>query len=163
MKLNKIELNVLEKDSSLTVESYKIESYETRNSPYEGHYQHYNTMVKSEMKELQLKKGDYIVSTNQSGIRYLIETLEPQAPDSFFNWNFFDTILQRKEYFSPYVWEDKAKVMLKKNPQLQIDFNLKKTFDKEFSNNWYAQLNWLHQQSEHYEKSHMQYPVYRIK
>ena len=89
--------------------------------------------------------------------------MEPNAPDSFFNWNFFDTVLQRKEYFSPYVWEDKAKALLASNPKLQIDFNLRKTFDKEFASNWYEQLNWLHQQSEHYEKSHLQYPVYRVK
>jgi hypothetical protein len=91
-----------------------------------------------------------------------METLEPQAPDSFFNWNFFDPILQRKEYFSPYVWEDKAKLMLAQNPRLQIEFNLKKTYDQDFANNWYAQLNWLHQKSEHYETSYLLYPVYRI-
>jgi len=147
----------------MTVESYKIDKYETRKSPYEGHYSHFNTTVKTETKEIKFYKGDYLIPTNQSGIRYLMETLEPQAPDSFFNWNFFDTILQRKEYFSPYVWEDKAKELLVRNPKLQIDFNLKKSFNKEFANNWYAQLNWLHKQSEHYEKSHMQYPVFRVR
>ncbi len=119
--------------------------------------------LKRETKELKFYKGDYVISTNQSGIRYLLETLEPHAPDSFFNWNFFDTILQRKEYFSPYVWEDKAKELLARNPKFKIDFNLKKTYDSEFANNWYAQLNWLHQQSEHYEKSHLQYPVFRVR
>ena len=163
LKLNNIEMSQLENDSTITVESYKIDSYETRKMPYEGHYSHYNTAVKTETKKIKFLKGDYIISTNQSGIRYLLETLEPQAPDSFFNWNFFDTILQRKEYFSPYVWEDKAKELLARNPKLQIDFNLKKSFNKDFANNWYAQLNWLHQQSKHYEKSHMQYPVFRVK
>ena len=163
LKLNEIELSQLDRDSVFTVESYKIESYKTRKSPYEGHYLHYDTRVKVEKKELKFNMGDYLISTNQPGIRYLLETLEPHAPDSFFNWNFFDTILQRKEYFSPYVWEDKAKALLASNPKLQIDFNLRKTFDKEFASNWYEQLNWLHQQSEHYEKSHLQYPVYRIK
>ena len=163
LKINNIEMSQLETDSTITVESYKINRYQTRKVPYEGHYPHYNTKVKTETKPITFSKGDYIISTNQSGIRYLIETLEPQAPDSFFNWNFFDTILHRKEYFSPYVWEDKAKELLARNPKLQIDFNLKKTFDKEFANDWYAQLNWLHQQSEHYEKSYMQYPVFRVR
>ncbi len=162
LKINDIELNQLESDSSITVESYKIASYETRKIPYEGHYPHYNTTVTKENKSIKFHKGDFIISTNQSGIRYLLETLEPHAPDSFFNWNFFDTILQRKEYFSPYVWEDKAIEMLARNPKIKINFNLKKTYDKNFANNWYAQLNWLHQQSEHYDRSHLQYPVYRI-
>lgn len=162
LKLNKIETKKLEKDSIMTVESYKIDDYKTRKTPYEGHYQHFNTAVKTEIKQVKLMKGDFIVSTDQPGIRYLLETLEPQAPDSFFNWNFFDTILQRKEYFSPYVWEDKAKLMLAQNPKLKIEFNLKKTYDPAFAKNWYAQLIWLHQNSEHYEKSYLQYPVYRI-
>jgi hypothetical protein len=91
-----------------------------------------------------------------------METLEPVAVDSFFNWNYFDTILQQKEGFSPYVWEDKAIDLLQKDPQLRIDFNLKKTFDKDFADNWYAQLDWLHKQSEHYEKAHLKYPIYRV-
>jgi hypothetical protein len=102
------------------------------------------------------------VPTEQDGIRYLLETLEPVTIDSFFNWNYFDTILQQKEGFSPYVWEDKAIELLQKHPQIQIDFNLKKTFDKEFANNWYAQLDWLHKQSAHYETAHLSYPIYRV-
>jgi hypothetical protein len=92
----------------------------------------------------------------------LLETLEPTGIDSFFNWNYFDTILQQKEGFSPYVWEDSALELLRAHPQLQIDFNLKKTFDTDFAANWYAQLEWLHKQSEHYEKAHLRYPVFRI-
>ncbi|MBT8243902.1 MAG: M14 family metallopeptidase [Winogradskyella sp.] len=162
LKLNDIEIIELKKDSILNVESYKIENYKTRQSPYEGHYLHYNTQVKSSNKSLEFKAGDYLVNLNQKGMRYLLETLEPKAPDSFFNWNFFDTILQQKEGFSPYVWEDKAQLLLRANPELQIKFNVKKSYDKDFANNWYAQLDWLHKQSNNYEKAHMQYPIYRL-
>ena len=124
LKLNNIEMNKLEKDTVMTVQSYKIITYDTRKNPYEGHYQHFNTTVREEIKDIRFFKGDYLISTNQPGIRYLLETLEPTAPDSFFNWNFFDTILQRKEYFSPYVWEDKAALLLAQNPKLTIEFNL---------------------------------------
>ncbi|MDX1774301.1 M14 family metallopeptidase [Oceanihabitans sediminis] len=163
LKLNHVEMQELKNDTILEVESYKIASYETRKQAYEGHYQHYNTSVKTSTEKISFKKGDYIIKTNQRALRYLLETLEPQAADSFFNWNFFDTILQQKEHFSPYVWEDKAKELLASNPKLQIDFNLKKSFDTDFANNWYAQLDWLHKQSNNYEKSHLQYPVYKLK
>ncbi len=162
LKNNAIAINTLSKDSILNVESYKIDSYKTRQNPYEGHYRHYNTRVKSKKENVKFKAGDFIVHTNQAGIRYLLETLEPHAPDSFFNWNYFDTILQQKEGFSPYVWEDKAKLLLASNPRLQIKFNLKKSLDKDFANNWYAQLDWLHKNSPHYEKAHLQYPIYRL-
>jgi len=162
LTLNNVEMSRLEKDTTINVQSYKIDTYETKKQAYEGHYQHYNTSVKSSTEKLGFRTGDYIIETNQNALRYLLETLEPQAPDSFFNWNFFDTILQQKEYFSPYVWEDKASELLARNPKLQIDFNLKKTYDKAFAENWYTQLDWLHKQSDYYEQAHLQYPIYRI-
>lgn len=162
LKLNNVELIQLKKDTTLTVQAYKIDDYKTRTSAYEGHYLHYNTKVISTTTSQTFTKGDYLVNTNQKGIRYLLETLEPEAPDSFFNWNFFDTILQQKEGFSPYVWEDKAKELLEANPKLQIEYNVKISYDEAFANNWYAQLDWIHKQSKHYEKAHLQYPVYRL-
>lgn len=163
LKLNQVEMYALEKDSLITIESYKIKEFKTRNQPYEGHYQHYNVSVTSRTEKKMFKKGDYLIKTNQPSFRYIIETLEPQAPDSFFNWNFFDTILQQKEGFSPYVWEDKALELLNTNTALKEAFETKKKNDDNFSNSWYAQLNWLHKQSENYEKAHLQYPVYRVK
>ncbi|MFD2823156.1 M14 family metallopeptidase [Lacinutrix iliipiscaria] len=163
LALNKIEMTTLEKQTVIDVESYKIATYETSKQAYEGHYQHYNTTITSSTERIAFREGDYLIRTNQKGLRYLLETLEPQAPDSFFNWNFFDPILQQKEGFSPYVWEDQAKQLLVQHPELQIELNVKKSYDKDFANNWYAQLDWLHKKSAHYEKAHLQYPVYRIK
>ena len=163
LKLNKVEMTQFKNDTTLTVESYKIDNYNTRNQAYEGHYQHYSTKVISTQKEVTFNKGDYYIKTNQPAFRYLLETLEPQAPDSFFNWNFFDTILQQKEGFSPYVWEDMALQLLENNTDLKTAFEAKKQSEEAFANNWYAQLDWIHQQSEYYEKAHLQYPVYRVK
>ena len=162
LKRNQVEMTSLKKDTILKVKSYKIKTYDTRKQAYEGHYPHYNVTLDISEEELQFLKGDYVIYTNQNALRYLLETLEPQAPDSFFSWNFFDTILQQKEGFSPYVWEDKAKEILARYPNLQIEFNLKKTYDQDFANNWYAQLDWLHKQSDNYEKAHLQYPVYKL-
>lgn len=162
LKLNQVQMKRFEKDTTLTVTSYKIAGFETRKNAYEGHYPHYNTTINASKENITFKKGDYYIATNQPAKRYLLETLEPQAPDSFFNWNFFDTILQQKEGFSPYVFEDTAKVMLDNNDQLRTEFQKKKENDKDFSANWYMQLNWLYQQSIHAEKTYMQYPIYRI-
>ena len=118
LALNKIKVLELQKDTTLVAQVYYIKDYKSRQSPYEGHYLHYNTQVTAKQENIILHKGDYLASTNQEGVRYLLETLEPEAVDSFFNWNFFDTILQQKEGFSPYVWEDKAKELLDNNPLL---------------------------------------------
>jgi len=162
LKLNKIKLEPLQRDTTLYVETYKIEDFKTREQAYEGHYMHSETKVSKSMDSVRFRKGDFMVKTFQDGARYLIETLEPEAPDSFFNWNFFDTVLQQKENFSPYVFEDIAKNLLDENPDLKNRFEEKKRRDAEFSNSWHDQLVWLHKQSKHYEAAHLRYPIFRM-
>ncbi len=162
LQTNKIRFNILDRDSMLLVESYRIDSYKTRSEAYEGHYPHYETKVLKKLVSVNFSKGDIVIPTDQTGIRYLMETLEPEATDSFFNWNFFDTVLQQKEEFSPYVFEDVAFEILQKDPVLKSEFETKKVNEADFAKNWYAQLEWIYQHSDHYEKAHLQYPVYRI-
>ena len=162
LKLNKVEMIQLEKDTVLEVEKYKIADYKTATSAYEGHYPHSNTTVNKSIEKIVFKKGDYFIPTQQFAVKYLMETLEPEAPDSFFNWNFFDAILQQKEGYSAYVFEDLAVEILAKNPTLKEKFEKKKAEDKSFADNGSAQLDWIYKNSEYYESSHLTYPVYRV-
>jgi hypothetical protein len=162
LELNQIDFKTLPKDTILQVQSYKIGTFQTVDAPYEGHYLHSNTQLKMTEETIKFQQGDLFIPTAQNGMRYLVEALEPSATDSFFNWNFFDPILQQKEGFSPYVFEDKALELLEENQVLRDSFRLKKERDSSFAANWYAQLDWLFMQSEYYEKDHMQYPVYRL-
>jgi hypothetical protein len=159
---NNIEIQPISKDSLMNVEVYKVADFKTVKNPYEGHYLHYDTKVNKINKNVKFRKGDYLVSTKQEGVKYLLETLEPEATDSFFNWNFFDAILGQKEYFSEYVFEDTAAELLKKNPQLKSEFEKKKAADKKFAEDGNAQLDWVYKNSEYYEGSVGLYPIYRI-
>ena len=162
LKLNNIKMEALQRDTIIYVESYKIASFETNTNAYEGHYYHSQTKVETSLDSVRFRKGDLLVKTFQNGAKYLLETLEPTAPDSFFNWNFFDTVLQQKEGFSPYVFEEVAEKLLENNPALKKTFESKKKADPEFAKNWHEQLSWLHQKSKHYEKAHLRYPLFRI-
>ena len=162
LKLNQIEMRQLQKDSIIKVEAYRITNYQTRRNAYEGHYPHYGVEVSSEVKDISFRQGDYVIDVDQEGVRYLLETLEPSAPDSFFNWNFFDTILQQKEHFSSYVFEDTAKELLDSDANLKTEFEAMKANDEHFAKSGYMQLNWLYKNSNHYEQAHMQYPVFRL-
>lgn len=162
LKSNKIEFSIVKNDSTISAEVYHIKSFETVKNPFEGHYLHYKTEVTKSTENVTAEPGDILIKTKQSGVRYLLETLEPSAPDSFFNWNFFDAILQQKEGFSPYVWEDMAEKFLNENPEIKKEFEAKKKTDPAFANNWYLQLDWIHKQSPYYEKSHLRYPIVRV-
>ncbi|CAN1522573.1 M14-like domain containing protein [Flavobacteriaceae bacterium] len=161
LKSNNCSFTQLKNDTIIEVESYKIADYKTSNNAYEGHYPHRNTRITSKKENVAFAKGDYVYSTQQKAVKYLLETLEPEAIDSFFNWNFFDTILQQKEGYSEYVFEDLAVSLLKENPKLKSELDTKIVEDQKFAKDSEAQLDWIYKHSIYYEKAHLQYPVYR--
>ncbi|WP_347051826.1 M14 family metallopeptidase [Flavobacterium olei] len=162
LKNNNIQFSPLKNDTIIEVESYRIADFKTVPSAYEGHYLHRNTNVTSKVVKTAFAKGDYYVPTTQKGVKYLLEAFEPEGLDSFFNWNFFDPILQQKEHYSEYVFEDTAAKLLKENPALKAELESKKQNDAAFAKNPEAQLDWIYKHSVYYEKAHLQYPVYRI-
>jgi Zinc carboxypeptidase len=162
LKLNQVKLRELKSDQKIAVDSYYIGDFKTGNKPYEGHYLHSGVTVNTVPQQLQYYAGDYVVYVNQPGNRYIVETLEPQATDSYFNWNFFDSILDMKEHFSAYVFEDTAAELLKNNPDLKSKLEARKSADPEFAKNGAAQLDFVYKNSDYYEKTHNRYPVARL-
>lgn len=161
LKNNNIQFTRFKKDTIVQVKVNHILDYKTRTAAYEGHYLHYNTKTVSSTEKVAFRKGDLHIPTNQNGIRYLLETLEAEATDSFFNWNFFDTILQQKEHFSAYVFEDIAENLLKENTDLHQQFK-EKLKDSTFAKKPEAQLEFIYKNSPHYEKAHLRLPVYKV-
>jgi hypothetical protein len=162
LQLNGVEMHQLERDTTMEVEVYYIEKYETVSQPYNGHYQHHDVKTRNVVRDIQLLAGDWIIPTRQKAVEYLVQTLEPAGYDSFFSWNFFDGVLFRNEYFSPYIFEETAAELLKKDPVLRRDFNERKREDPGFANNGYAQLRYIYERSPWSEDTYMRYPVYRL-
>lgn len=162
LEKNKVILQQVLSDSTFIVNAYYIDDYKTVSKPYEGHYLHSNVKVHTEEQSITVRKGDYIVYTDQKNCRFIIETLEPQAIDSYFNWNFFDAILSQKEYFSDYVFEDTAAELLKKDPILKERLEKRKKEDASFAKNSDAQLDFVYRNSSYFEKSYLRYPIYRL-
>ena len=162
LQRNRVKMMRLEKDTTLKVEAYKIETYSTYTTPYEGHYPHYQVNTSHTEQQITFKKGDFVIPVDQPAGRFIIEVLEPEAPDSYFAWNFFDTILQQKEYFSAYAFEDIALQLLNENPRLKARFEKQKNDNADFSNNANAQLDFIYKNSPHYETAHLLYPVFRM-
>ncbi|MBL0269937.1 MAG: M14 family metallopeptidase [Chitinophagaceae bacterium] len=163
LQLNKVQMTQLKRDTVITVEVYKIDDYKTLPRQYEMH--HLNTDVKVSMSEqsIQFRKGDWYIPMNQVANRFLIETLEPQAEDAYFAWNYFDAVLGQKEGYSAYAFEDIAADYLKKNPELVSKMDQLRKTDTAFAKSGRAQLNYVYQQSPWYEPDHLRYPVFRVR
>lgn len=162
MEWNGVRLQRLAEDQTIELEFYRIKDVKTGEGPYEGHYLHTEVEVEKETMSWQYHQGDYVVYVDQATSRYIVETLEPQAPDSWFAWNFFDGILSQKEYFSSYVFEDLAAQYLAEDPDLKAALATRKQEDAEFAKSARAQLNFIYQRSPNYEPTHRLYPVGRL-
>jgi len=162
LKINQVKLKQLKQDTTITVESYSIENYKTSPRAYEKHYRHSDVVLNTKKQNIKFLKGDYIIYTGQTADRFLVETLEPHADDSYFNWNFFDAILQQKEGYSDYRWEDVAVAYLKEHPEVRQALEEKKKTDSKFAASAAAQLEFVYKNSPYYEPAHMRYPVFRL-
>ncbi|MEP7166169.1 MAG: M14 family metallopeptidase [Ferruginibacter sp.] len=162
LKLNGVLMKQLEKDSDVVAVVYHIDDYKSLARPYEKHHKNYAVKTSASSERIHFLKGDYIIILNQSTNRYIVEMLEPTGEDSFFAWNFFDAILQQKEGYSDYRWEDLAATVLKKDPVLKEKLDTRKASDPKFAANSAAILDFIYENSMYYEKAHLRYPVYRV-
>jgi len=162
LKLNGVTMKRFEKDSSVAVETYHIDDYKSYPRAYEKHHKNFDVKVSAVQQHIKFLKGDYIISTHQSARRFLVEMLEPTGDDSYFSWNFFDTILQQKEGYSNYRWEDVAAAYIKDHPEIKTELDQKKQSDAAFAANANAQLEFVYKRSPYYEPAHLRYPVYRL-
>lgn len=161
-KLNGVKLQQLAHDTTLNLQMYYFGDIKTPAKPFEGHYLHSSVQLNPVDMPVKFYAGDYVVYTNQAINRYIVETLEPQGVDSFFSWNFFDSVLGEKEYFSDYVFEDIAATLLKKDPALKKKLDDAKTKDPQLAGSAAAQLNFVYRNSPYFEKTYMRYPVGRL-
>ena len=137
----------------------KMMDFQTGKSPYEGHYLHSKISIQWLEREQQLRAGDCWIKTTPSTARLLMETLHPRANDSYFAWGFFDEVLQQKEYFSDYVFEDLAEEWLSRNPKDKAAFEQEKKKHPEWEKDGSAALWWVYSHSPYYEQTHKLYPV----
>lgn len=160
LKANQFKFEVLQKDTIIQLGSVRIEKYETSKTAYEGHYAHSNVSSNISKSVVKFKKGDILIPTQQRNKRFLVSVMEARTEDSYFNWNFFDSYVQQKEYFSPYIFEDQAIEILKNNPQLKADFEEKKKTDAEFAKSSWSQLYYIYARSEYFEPSFNLLPIF---
>lgn len=160
LQWNGVLLERLPSDQTLHGLVYYIDEVVSRPTPYEGHLFHEQMRVSSHAATIQARAGDVLVPLDQPNARYAVETLEPQAHDSFFRWGFFNSIMEKKEAFSDYVFEDTALEMLQAEPALRDAFASWKTQHPEKLADQGAVLEFIYAVGQrHAEPEWRRYPV----
>lgn len=161
LQANGIEMEIQQEFSNAKLNGIRILQFESPGKPYEGHFLHSGVHSVEEEMNYTLKPGDVLVPCNQEKIRFIQSVLEPKNEDSYFAWNFFDSYMQQKEYFSTYVFEEKAAELLE-NESIRLEFEKRKSEDPDFANSRWDQLYFLYQRSPYFEKGVNLLPIYKM-
>ena len=159
LEANKVQFTRFDKDTDIQISQERLSEFKSYGKPYEGHFYHNEVKSNVELVDQHFKKGDVLIPTDQYQRNFLLSILISRAEDSYFRWNFFDSYLQQKEYFSPYVFEEKAVEILKEKPWIKEELELMKAADKSFRESQWDQLYFIYKNSDLFEESYYLLPV----
>ncbi|HSY29773.1 MAG TPA: peptidase M14, partial [Burkholderiaceae bacterium] len=163
LQWNGVRMERVDVARTVSAQYYRIRSVISRPGPYEGHMFHDEVQLDKHRTTVELHVGDFLIPLDQPNARYAIETLEPQAHDSFFRWGFFNSVLEKKETFSDYVFEDLAGEILREEPGLQEKFDAWKAAHPELLSNQAEVLGFIFTHCKrHAEPEWRRYPVWSL-
>jgi hypothetical protein len=109
-----------------------------------------------------IDKGALFVPVDQARARLLVHLLEPEAPDSYLAWGFFNTCFEQKEYMESYVAEEEARTMIAKDSALKAEFEKALFADKQLRDDPEARLDWFYRRHPAFDARMNEYPVIRV-
>ena len=161
LKAHGLKHDTLAETTEIEVESYRFENVVWPAGPFEGRH-----MPRYEVERVTQTRvfhaGSVVVPMGQPLAKVAMNLLEPEAPDSFARWGFFNAIFEEKEYGEPYVLEALAREMMAADPSLKLKFEELLASDAEFAASPASRLRFFHKRSPYWDPQLNLYPVGRI-
>lgn len=161
LKAHGLESQILGEATEIEIETYRFHNVDWPAGPFEGRH-----MPRFDVEPITQKRvfhaGSMVVPVGQPLARVVLNLLEPEAPDSFVRWGFFNAIFEEKEYGEPYVLEALAREMMAGDPSLKREFEELLASDAEFAANPLERLRFFHKRSPYWDPQMNLYPVGRI-
>ena len=152
---------VPERSEAVRVEAFHASGVEFTAAPFEGRMR--VKLAGGWARETHdIAAGALFVPIAQPAARLVMHLLEPQAPDSFAAWGFFNAIFEQKEYAESYVMEKLAREMLDKDPELRAEFDRRLSADSGFAASPEARLDFFYRRSPFWDPRLGLYPVGRL-
>jgi murein tripeptide amidase MpaA len=161
LQMHGIQFQRLSKPTKVEVESYRFSDVKFAAASFEGRVTvGFKANPTKEMREFPA--NSIVIPLAQEAANVAVHLLEPDSPDSFVYWGFFNAIFEQKEYGESYVLEKLAREMLAKDPNLRKEFE-EKLKDETFAKNPRARLTFFYERSPYYTNQRIGvYPVGRV-
>ncbi|HEX8175314.1 MAG TPA: M14 family metallopeptidase [Pyrinomonadaceae bacterium] len=156
-----LRLQRLAAPAEIEVESYRFSEVKWASSPFEGRLRA-SYKISTERERRTFAAGSVLIPLAQPASRVAIHLLEPDAPDSFASWGFFNAIFEQKEDAEDYKLEKLARQMLENDPSLRREFEERLKRDEKFAASPEARLRFFYERSPYWDKQMNLYPVGRI-
>jgi murein tripeptide amidase MpaA len=161
LQIHGIQLERITEPRDMKVTMYRLENVKFQeDQPFEGRVQLTAKPV-AESRTEHYPAGSIRVAANQPLGDLAAILLEPASPDSFFQWGFFDQVLQETEYIEGYVLEPMAERMLASDPKLAAEFKQKLATDDAFRASPKDRLRWFYSKTPFFDERWKLYPVGR--
>ncbi|HEX2271988.1 MAG TPA: M14 family metallopeptidase, partial [Pyrinomonadaceae bacterium] len=158
LKAHGLKLQTLAEAKEIEVESYRFHNVVWPAGPFEGRH-----MPRFEVEPITEKRvfhaGSIVVPVDHPLARVAMNLLEPEAPDSFVRWGFFNAIFEEKEYGEPYVLEALAREMMAGDPALRSEFETLLATDAEFAASPSERLRFFYKRLPYWIEIHLWIPV----
>jgi hypothetical protein len=161
LRLHGIQMQRVDALAKVRASRHRFSKVAWAQRPFEG--RHLITELASELEttEVDVAQGSWLITMDQPRARLIAQLLEPDAPDSFIRWGFFDSIFEEKEYAEERVIERIAREMLSADPALKAEFD-ERLSDPEFAANADARLRFFYERSPYFDQALNRYPVLRL-
>ena len=160
LQLHGIRMDISTQEVEQEVEMYRLVHPELATATFEGHVR----VTAERAPEIRMQRfpaGSARIDMDQPLGTLAALLLEPQAPDSFFQWGFFHAILQRTEYSEAYVTEPLAERMLADDADLRRQFEQKLVSDPVFAADPEARRDFFYARTPWFDDHWNLYPVAR--
>lgn len=162
LRIHGVRMETLAAGREVEVEMDRMGEPAFAKEPFEGRFR-VTAPATPEMRRERYPAGSVRIPTDQPLGVLAALLLDPRSPDSFFQWGFFDEVLERKEYVEGYVMDPTAETMMARDASLRAEFHKKLAEDEAFRKSPQARRQWFYERTPYFDQRLRLYPVGREK
>jgi hypothetical protein len=142
-------------------EVFHLDEVKLASRSFEGRQQ---AEVKGHWVEVErdVAQGSLYVPMSQRAARLVVHLFEPEAPDSFVAWGFFNAAFEQKEYAEAYVTEEIGERMLAEDPKLREAFLAQLAADPAFAADPRKRRDFFYSRSPYVDTHKDEVPILRV-
>ena len=152
---------IQQRAAGAAVEAFRAQRVQFSPTPFEGRMR--AQLEGAWSREVaSLEAGALFIPIGQPLGRLVLALFEPQAPDSFAAWGFFNACFEQKEHLEPYVAEQIAAEMLAGDADLRREFEARLRSDTAFAASPSDRLEFFLRRHSSRDQRYNLYPVLRV-